>query len=361
MKKFKSLVLAVIGLLCSMSVSAEDFVVDGFFFDITSQAKFTVEISHIAKQGEIIIPSKVTYFGEEYSVTSIGQQACINNNKITSITIPNGVTNIGDRAFFQCSQLTSIHIGNDVKNIGLGAFQFCKELKNIVIPKGVMTIGLGAFSGCDKLETIIVDKDNTIYDSRKNCNAIIETSTNIMVVGCKNSSFPHSVTHIGNYAFAHNTSIKDLTIPDNIIGIGEHSFAYCEALETISIGNNVTEIEKWGFYGCYKLTKLISYAEVPPTCGTMAFEGIDKETCVLQVPESSLAAYQQADQWKEFFFIEDVLTAIGGVTVDGAVSATADVYSTNGMLIKRNAELKNLKHELPAGIYIIGGKKVLVK
>jgi hypothetical protein len=82
---------------------------------------------------------------------------------------------------------------------------------------------------------------------------------------------------------------------------------------------------------------------------------------VLQVPESSLTAYQQADQWKEFFFIEDVLTAIGGVTIDGVTPVTVDVYSTNGMLIKRNAELKNLKHELPAGIYIIGGKKVWVK
>lgn len=82
---------------------------------------------------------------------------------------------------------------------------------------------------------------------------------------------------------------------------------------------------------------------------------------MLQVPESSLTAYQQADQWKEFFFIEDVLSGIGEVTMDGAVSATADVYSTNGMLIKCNAELRNLKHELPAGIYIIGGKKVWVK
>ena len=81
----------------------------------------------------------------------------------------------------------------------------------------------------------------------------------------------------------------------------------------------------------------------------------------MQVPEKSISAYQQADQWNEFFLIEGVPTAIGGVTVDGAVPATADVYSTNGMLVKRNADLKNLKHELPAGIYIIGGKKVYVR
>ena len=112
---------------------------------------------------------------------------------------------------------------------------------------------------------------------------------------------------------------------------------------------------------CINLKKLISYAEVPPICGSNVFDGVNTQECTLQVPEKSISAYQQADQWKEFSFIEGVPTAIGGVTVDGAVPATADVYSTNGMLIKRNADLKNLKHELPAGIYIIGGKKVYVR
>ena len=79
------------------------------------------------------------------------------------------------------------------------------------------------------------------------------------------------------------------------------------------------------------------------------------------MPQSCLTAYQQADQWKEFFFIEDVLTAIGSVTADSAIPATADIYSTNGILIKRNADLKKLKNELPAGIYTIGGKKVYVR
>ena len=115
------------------------------------------------------------------------------------------------------------------------------------------------------------------------------------------------------------------------------------------------------FWCCKNLKKLISYAEVPPVCGSDVFYQVNTQECTLQVPEKSISAYQQADQWKLFFLIEGVPTAIGGVTVDGAVPATADVYSTNGMLIKRNADLKNLKHELPAGIYIIGGKKVWVK
>ena len=120
-------------------------------------------------------------------------------------------------------------------------------------------------------------------------------------------------------------------------------------------------IGKEAFSDCVALTNLISKATTPPLCGSQALEDINKWECTLSVPRGYIAAYQQADQWKDFLYIEDVLTSIGGVTVDGAVPVTADVYSTNGMLIKRNAELKNLKHELPAGIYIIGGKKVWVK
>ena len=154
------------------------------------------------------------------------------------------------------------------------------------------------------------------------------------------------------------TSVK---IPNSDTRIGGYAFAFCSSLTSVEIPNSVTSIGRRAFEYCSSVTKLSCYAKVPPTCGSDVFYEINKETCVLQVPEPSITAYQQADQWKDFLYIEDVLTSIGGVTADGAVPATVDVYSTNGMLVKRNADLKNLKHELPAGIYIIGGKKVWVK
>ena len=131
-------------------------------------------------------------------------------------------------------------------------------------------------------------------------------------------------------------------------------------MTSVEIGNSVGTIGQEAFSDCVNLKKLMSYAEVPPVCGINVFHSVNTQRCTLQVPRDCIAAYQQADTWKEFL-IEGVLTAIGGVTVDGAVPATADVYSTNGMLVKRNADLKNLKHEVPAGVYIIGGKKVYVR
>ena len=171
----------------------------------------------------------------------------------------------------------------------------------------------------------------------------------------------NSVTSIGSYAFGDCWSLTSVEISNSVTSIGDYAFYCCSSLTSVEMGNSVTSIGDYAFYVCKNLKKLISYAEVPPVCGSRVFSGVNTQECTLQVPEKSISAYRQADQWKEFSLIEDVLTAIGGVTVDGAVPATADVYSTNGMLIKRNAELKNLKHELPTGIYIIGGKKVWVK
>ena len=291
MKKFKSLVLIVIGLLCSVSVSAEDFEVDGIYYNITSQADNTVAVTYRGDDyydysneysGEVKIPESVTYSGNTYSVTSIGENA-----------------------FYECWNLTSVEIGNSVTSIGERGFSSCRSLTSVELPNSVTSIDISAFYGCSSL-----------------------------------------------------TSVE---IPNSVTSIGWSAFSECSSLTSVEIGNSVETIGWYAFSGCVNLKKLISHAEVPPVCDSDVFGGVNTQECTLQVPEKSISAYQQADQWKRFFFIEGVPTAIGSVTVDGAVPATADVYSTNGMLVKRNADLKNLKHELPAGIYIIGGKKVWVK
>ena len=111
MKKFKSLVLAVIGLLCSLSVSAEDFEVDGIYYNITSSTDMTVEVTYRGSfyysysneyPGAVTIPESVTYNGSIYSVTSIGEGAFCECSGLTSVVIPNSVTCIGRDAFRYC-------------------------------------------------------------------------------------------------------------------------------------------------------------------------------------------------------------------------------------------------------------------
>lgn len=105
----KSLVLAVMGLLCCMSVSAHDFEVDGIYYNITTDNTVAVtyrgdSYSSYSNEysGEVKIPESVTYSGDTYSVTSIGYGAFYNCRSLTSVKIPNGVTSIGDVAFSIC-------------------------------------------------------------------------------------------------------------------------------------------------------------------------------------------------------------------------------------------------------------------
>ena len=89
------------------------------------------------------------------------------------------------------------------------------------------SIGDGAFGGCSGLTTITVDADNPIYDSRNNCNAIIETATKILLYGCKNTVIPSSVTSIGENAFNGCKGLTSVTIPNSVTSIGYRAFYDC--------------------------------------------------------------------------------------------------------------------------------------
>ena len=137
-------------------------------------------------------------------------------------------------AFQRCEIINNVTIHSDVKFIGENAFSSCKKLANITIPRNVIHIGDGAFSYSPNVRRIIVDANNPNYDSRDNCNAIIETLSNILIAGCKNT-----------------------IIPKGVKTIGKSAFAFCEEMTEIEIPNGVTEIMDYAFYGCKSLRKVV--------------------------------------------------------------------------------------------------------
>ena len=179
------------------------------------------------------------------SVTSIGDKAFIDCSGLTSITIPNSVTSIGGSAFYGCSGLTSINIPNSVTSIGGFAFYNCSSLTSINIPNSVTSIGGSAFRGCSGLTSITVETGNAVYDSRNNCNAIINTTSNELVAGCKNTVIPNSVTSIGQYAFRECSSLTSVTIPNSVTSIGRFAFSGCSGLTSVTIPNSVTRIGEY--------------------------------------------------------------------------------------------------------------------
>ena len=182
----------VLMLLCSAVAFAHDFEVGGIYYNITDATNKTVAVTYRGNSyssyyneyiGDVVIPESVTYNGTTYSVTSIGNYAFAYSSGLTSVEIPNSVTSIGSYAFAYCSGLTSVEIPNSVTSIGSSAFSHCTGLASVVIGNSVTSIGRSAFNGCSGLTSIKVDGSNTKYDSRENCNAIIETETNTLILG----------------------------------------------------------------------------------------------------------------------------------------------------------------------------------
>lgn len=211
----------------------------------------------------LIIPDGVTNIGSNAfknctslqnivipnSVISIESCAFYGCTDLTSITIPDSVVSIGFSAFTGCSGLTSVTIGNGVKKIGDGAFSCCSGLTSVAIPDSVTTIGEGVFGSCSGLSHIVVNSNNKYYDSRGNCNAIIETKTNILMTGCKDTIIPDDITAIGNSAFLGQTSLISIIIPDRVTKIGDYAFQGCKSLKNIIIPDNVVLIGEDAFNG----------------------------------------------------------------------------------------------------------------
>jgi hypothetical protein len=156
-----------------------------------------------------------------------------------------------------------------VGSIGDRAFQGCSGLSSISIPYSISNIGISPFDGCSGLASIVVDSNNPKYDSRANCNAIIETLGNTLLVGCQNTIIPDDVTIIGSKAFYGCYGLTSIYFPSSVKTIGDHSFEYCRGLTSVYIPNSITLIGSYAFSGCSNL----STVEIHSTRIGNAFSG----------------------------------------------------------------------------------------
>ena len=235
---------------------------------------------------ELTLPNSVTSIGNAAfygcsgltkltlpnSVTSIGNAAFSYCRGLTELTLPNSVTSIGNAAFRGCSGLTKLTLPNSITSIEDYAFGDCTGLTKITLPNSVTSIGGGAFWGCSGLEKITVESGNSRYDSWDNCNSIIETKTNTLIAGCKNSIIPNSVTSIGRCAFGGCSGLTELTLPNSVTSIGSVAFQGCIGLTELTLPNSVTSIGGGAFGGCSGLTELTLPSSVT-SIGESAFSG----------------------------------------------------------------------------------------
>ena len=427
MKSLIKSALLMLALLLPATATAHDFEVDGIYYIIngneatvtfrgTSYYEYSNEYS-----GSVTIPSSVTYNGTIYSVTSIGVLAFYNCSGLTSVTIPNPVTEIGysafsgcrgltsvtiptslktigERAFKDCQSLTSVAIPNSVTTIGESAFYNCSALTSVSIGNSVSSIGNSAFYGCGGMTSIVVASGNTTYDSRGNCNAIIETASNTLIAGCCNTVIPGTVTAIGDDAFAYCSGLTRVTIPISVTTIGHNAFRYCKGLSSVTIPNSVTSIGDmaflecsglksvtihgsvtsigdWAFRGCSGLTDVYSHitdpSRLPYATSLFHLDDLNYSGRTLHVPQGTALAYQRNENWYPYFGVikDDVIPTFTGVGQYPVIELIPEestgldkifvVYNTDGVKMNYTAStddaVKWERFDYSSGQFIIEG------
>lgn len=240
------------------------------------------------------------------NITSLNQGVFNECSSLESVIIPNGVKSIGKFAFEGCSSLGSINLPETLEEIGEQAFFGCSSLKQLFIPKNFVRFGKDENNtywsfiyGCTSLTSIVVDEDNPVFDSRDNCNAIIETASNTLVAGCITTKIPEGITVIGSWAFGGFHDLTSITLPHSLNRIEQSAFNG-SGLREITLPENVTYIGAYAFSSCNSLKDFYCCAEKVPEAESSAFGNTNLKEVTLHVPAASISAYQATEPWKNF-------------------------------------------------------------
>ena len=264
------------------------------------------------------------------TVTSIGDNA-FSHCSVNFSTIPENIMFIRRGAFLNCTFSSStlyLECGGDIME---EAFHYANGFSSVVISENVLGIDGSAFAGCDDLASITVAQGNPNYDSRNNCNAVIHTTDDILILGCKNTVIPEEVTEIGYSAFRQHHTLTSIVIPNNVTTIHAEAFYYDGGLQSITFGSGLSEIEGYSFVNCEALESITLLSETPPTLNDNVFhtgnpsEYDFRPNCTLFVPCGKVSAYQNAAGWSDFENIQEMDGCTHTVTATSADEAMGSV------------------------------------
>jgi len=215
----------------------------GLVYTLKSDNTYELSSKGSCSDTRIVIPEVY----KEKAVTSIAASVFQYDAKITEVIFPKTLTTIGASAFMSCTALTTLTFADGLTTIGANAFSGCVALETVSLPKTVSSINATAFINCAGLSELTVDYANPNYSSQDNC--VIEIATNKLVLGCKNSVIPATVTVIGNSAFYGCSGLTEITIPDTVTTIEASAFRTCTALKTVTVGTGLTTVGIAAFGG----------------------------------------------------------------------------------------------------------------
>ena len=335
MKKFLLTLMTVLAVMVvgTTTASAHDFVQGGIYYNFLDDDETSVEVTFCDEDedeylddgkeytGTVDIPESVTYSGKSYSVKSIGWLAFAYCYELEQVKFPSTLKSIKDLAFYEADMLSSI-----------------------VVPASVILIDPYAFDSCTGVESIVVEEGNKVYDSRGGCNAIIETASNTLIRGCKNTVIPATVKILGEGAFidvfCDSENSAELSITEGVTEIGYGVFGNCTGLSKISLPSTLTKIGACAFWCCYDLNEIVCCSATPPVIekedGEMnAFYEVSEDVRLI-VPIGAAEAYANAEGWDRFagnIVEDDTLTGVESVIA--GENAPVEYYNLQGVKVAR--------------------------
>ena len=336
-------------------INAPNAVIDGDFIWYENEDGMTLA-GYLGNATEITLPDN--YNGENYTIGNSAFSYC---DGLKSITMPNSVISIGYEAFRGCTSLTSVVIPNSVTSIGDRAFSGCSGLKtvynfsNLTFSKGTSSNGYVAYYA-DKVYNAPngLFEGDFIFGKPNDVNTLVGYLGNAteltLPAGYNGENYA-----IGAAAFQNYTGLAaELIIHNNITGIGASAFKGCNNIEKLYIGSSVESIGDKAFAGCEKINEIKVALEKPIRGSADIFADAVYDNATLYIPNGTEQLYQKREPWNMFFYI---------VEID--FTGIEDVYDEEEAECERVQtiyDLQGRKVEVPSeGLYIINGKKVMIK
>lgn len=285
------------------------------FYYLSQDGGSIIKKSEDGQSDEIYIAITTANIPSEKSIASIGAGACM-SCVASTVEIPENITSIKSysfgysqiqtlkiksrctihsNAFVSSSRLVTVDFGDTI-SIASIAFLNCTKITSILIPSACTSVLGTSFQGCSGIKNISVEEGNPKYDSRDNCNAIIETETNTLVRGCNNTIIPSGITSIGSSAFS-GSNVVNINIPTGVTKLEIESFINCKSLQSIILPETITTINNFSFNNCAKLTTITVHAIEPPYLGTNNYNASVTD---VYVPAESVELYKASSSWKQY-------------------------------------------------------------
>lgn len=351
----------------------QGFTLSGKQYTVAGTSTYLLCGQTIMKRADVTFPYTTLPDGFAYRAVNLKQ-----------ITLPNTVTSLGQYCFANTDSLETVVLPEGLQKFDLAAFYY-SGIRTLTVPGTVTLLDNASMAGCRRLREltfadgtgqVLIGWHPTMFGNRP----MFSSSPLEKVTVGRNLDY-YSTAAYGYSPFCGDTLLRTVvvtdvptemranmfrdckyllnaTVGDGVRTISANAFSGCASLDSVYLGKGLTALKEDVFTGCTAMRKLYSAASVPPACSARALTDINKQACTLYVPTGSVDAYKAAFMWKDFYNIVGTNISVGSVL--GTDNGRYVVYNLNGVRVldTTDAELVN---RLPAGLYIVNGRKTVIK